>query len=63
MVHEPMNVDPRRVNLVWIEFPRLDNDLRFGNGEFAARGCVRIEVSRGASVDEIPVEIGLPCLH
>jgi len=50
--------DERRcgsVNLIRIEFAGLDDDLRFGHGDFAAGGGVGIEVVRGASIDKVAV--------
>ena len=55
-----MNVNTGRVNLVWIEFARLDYDLRFGHSELATGGHVGIEVPRGAPINKIAMQIGLP---
>ena len=35
-MHQPVNKNPRRVNLIRIEFARLDNNLRFGHGNSKA---------------------------
>src|SRR6185437_3346858 len=55
-----MNEDPGRMDIVRVEFARLDDDFGFGDGELTAGGGVGVEVARGAAVDEIAVEIGLP---
>ena len=62
-MHQPVNVNTRRVNLIWIDFTRLDYDLCFGHGELAAGSHVGIEVARGAVIDEVAMQIGLPGLH
>ena len=58
-----MNKDARRVNLIRIEFARLDDDLRFRHGDLAAGGCVRVEVARRAAIDKVAVQVGLPGFH
>jgi hypothetical protein len=37
-----------------------DDDLGFGDGDFAAHGGAGVEVARGAAVDEVAVGVGLP---
>ena len=62
-MHEPVNEDSWRVYFIGIEFTRLHQLFDFGHRDFAAGSCVRIEIARGAAVDEIAVQIGLPCFH
>src|SRR5581483_2074176 len=63
IVHEPVNKDAWRMNLIGIEFAWFYDDLRFGNRDLAAGGGRRIEVARGAAIDQVAVRIGLPGLH
>ena len=58
-----MNKDSRRMNLVRIQFARLDDDLCFCHCDLAAGGGVGVEVSRRAPVNQVAVTIGLTRLH
>ncbi len=57
-----LHVDTGRVDGVRIEFAGLDNDLRFRNGDAAARGSHGIEVACGPAIDEVSVRIRFPGL-
>src|SRR5271157_362795 len=62
VVDQAVDEDARRVNFVGIELAGLDNNLRFRDGDFAAGGGDGVEVARGAAVDEVAVQVGLPGL-
>src|SRR5205085_3301349 len=62
-LNNAIDVNPGRVNLVWIELAYLDQLLDFSDADIPAGRDHRIEVSRGHSINEIARLIAFPCLH
>jgi len=62
-VDQAMNEDARRMDFVGIKLARLDDFFYFGDSDLAARRGVRVEVARGTAIDEVSIEVSLPCLH
>src|SRR5690349_14616370 len=49
---QALDEDARGDDVVGVQFARLDNYLRLGNGQEACRGHHRVEIPGGVAVDE-----------
>ena len=58
-----MHIGAGRVDGIGIEFAGLDDDLGLGDGDATAGGRYGIEVACGTAIDEVAVDVGLPCFH
>lgn len=62
-LHDPINKNSRRVDLVSVEFSRLNQLFDLGDANLSACRNHRIEVARGFAKDEISEMVALPGLH
>src|SRR5450432_190297 len=59
-VHDALDEDPRRVDVVGIDLAGRDEMLDLGDGEARRRRHDRVEIARRLAIDEIALGIALP---
>lgn len=60
---DTMHVNAWQVDLVWVEFASVDENLDLGDGELTGHRSQRVEIARRLAEDEISVAIALPRSH
>src|SRR6266851_41512 len=59
-VHDALDEDPGRVNLVGVDLAGLDQVLDLGDGDARRRRHDRIEITRRLAIDEVALGVALP---